>query len=149
MRTNTKKGYEAYRDAQAQELDQAKLILMMFAGTVRFLDRALEIGDRNLVEAGKYLSKAKKVIMELISSLDMNNSGEMGPILFRTYQGLFLKLNTAHMLNDMHKIAEVRNSMAELEDSWRQVFASQEYQNFRRDPEQFRASLQGGEYGRK
>jgi flagellar secretion chaperone FliS len=149
MRTNTKKGYEAYRDAQAQELDQAKLILMMFAGAVRFLDRALEIGDGNMFEAGKYISKAKKVIVELISSLDITNSGEMGPILFRTYQGLFLKLNTAHMQNDMRKTAEVRNSMAELEDSWRQVFASQEYQSYRRDPEQFRVSLREGEHGGK
>ncbi len=143
MYMNAKNGYQAYRDAQARELDQSKLILMMFAGAVRFLDRSLEIGETDPAESGKYIAKAKNVILELISSLDMDNSGEMGPILFRAYQGLFLKLNTAHMQNDTQRIAEVRNSLLELEDSWKQVFASPEYQVFRNNPAQYRASLRG------
>ena len=146
MQMNARNGYQVYREAQAQELDQAKLILMMFAGAIRFLDRAMELGDGNPLEAGKYLSKTKKVILELISSLDMDNSGEMGAILFRAYQGLFLKLNTAHMRNDARRIAEVRGSLAELEDSWKQVFASPEYQDFRKNPTQLRATIHGGGY---
>jgi flagellar protein FliS len=145
MQMNAKNGYQAYRDAQAQELDQAKLILMMFAGAIRFLDRALEIGTSDLRESGKYISKAKNVILELISSLDLEHSGEMGAILFRAYQGLFVKLNVAHMRDDLVKVAEVRGSLAELEDSWKRVFASPEYQVFRRNPAEYRAALQAGE----
>lgn len=142
---NAKNGYQAYQDAQAQELDQAKLILMMFAGAIRFLNRSLEVGKSDRGESGKYISKAKNVILELISSLDMDNSGEMGAILFRAYQGLFLKLNAAHMRDDMEKVAEVRDSLAELEGSWKQVFASPEYQAFRRNPARYRAALQARE----
>lgn len=147
MKTNMKRGYQVYQDAQAQELDQAKLILMMFAGAIRFLDRALDIGNMNDEHAGKFINRAKKVILELISSLDMDNAGEMGAVLFRAYHGLFLKLNTAYMQNDIRKIEEVRGSLAELEDSWRHVFSSPEYQRFQQNREQFRASLLGEAHG--
>jgi flagellar protein FliS len=141
--TNIRKAHLAYREFQAQEHDQAKLILMMFAGAVRFLDKAIEIHARDKRESGKYISKTKNIILELIASLDIENSGEMGAILLRAYQGLFTKLNAAHLQDDMEKAAEVRASLAELEESWKQVFASPEYQNFKQDREHFRSSLLG------
>ena len=39
----SKQGYVVYEEAQAQELDQAKLILMMYAGGINFLNRALKL----------------------------------------------------------------------------------------------------------
>ncbi|MHB9030742.1 MAG: flagellar export chaperone FliS, partial [Candidatus Latescibacterota bacterium] len=129
------------QEVQAQELDQAKLVLMMFAGAVRFLDKAIELHFRDRMESGKYISKTKNIILELIASLDVENSGEMGTILLRAYRGLFTKLNEAHFRDDMEKAAEVRASLAELEESWKQVFASPEYHRFKQDRDQFRSSL--------
>ena len=134
-----KRGYMAYQEAHAQELDQAKLILMMFAGAIRYLNKALELQKTDAAEMERSISKAKNVILELISSLDIDNGGKMGPILLRAYRGLFLKLNTAHLENDTRKIAEVRNSLAELESSWKQVFASSEYLVFKKNRDRFRA----------
>ncbi len=142
--TATRKGYLAYQEAQAQELDQAKLILMMYAGAIRFLDKAVELYPANPAESGNYLSKAKDVILELMSSLDVEQGGDMGLILLRTYRALFSKLNEAHMLDDLKKIGEVRSSLAELEESWRQVFASPEYQRFKRNPQEYRATIRQG-----
>lgn len=145
MEINTaRNGYQRYREAQAQELDQAKLILMMYAGAIRFLDKAIDLDPINREESGKYLCRTKDVILELMSSLDVDNSGEMGPILLRTYRRLFHKLNEAHLGDDLRKAAEVRASLAELEESWRQVFASPEYQRFRQNPEEYRAALMRG-----
>lgn len=138
-----KKGYRAYREAQVQDLDQAKLIIMMFSGAVRFLDKAIALDPVNRMESGKYLSKAKLVLLELMASLDIENSGEMGPILLHTYRALFHKLNEAHLQDNIGKAIEVRASLFELENAWRQVFASPEYQRFKRDPEGYRAALLG------
>jgi len=138
-----KRGYIAYQEAQANELDQAKLILMMFAGAIRFLDRALEMQKTDAMEMSRLISKAKNVILELISSLDIDNGGEIGTILMRAYRELFLKLNAAHIENDTRKITDVRNSLAELEGSWKQVFAGSEYQAFKKNRAQFRALYAG------
>ena len=128
-------GYTAYQEAQAHEVDQAKLIIMMFSGAINFLNKAIETAETDIKEMEKFVSKAKKVILELISSLNVENSGEMGEILMRAYRGLFIKLNVAYIENDVNKITEVRDSLAELEDSWEKVFQSPEYQKFKKSRE--------------
>ena len=130
-------GYSVYQEAQADQLDQAQLILMMFAGSINYLNKAIETVEGDRIERCNLVSKTKNVILELISSLDIENSGEMGEILLRTYRRLFIKLNVANIENDIEKIVEVRNSLQELEDSWRKVFQSEEYSDFKRDRERF------------
>ena len=125
MTTQMKQGYQTYQTFHASELDQEKLILMMFNGSVGFLDKALVLLDEKPLEAGNYLVKAKNVIMELISSLNIDDSGEIGTLLFSTYQRLHMKLNHAHMADDAVKIREVRNSLAELGETWQQVFKAE------------------------
>ena len=125
------KGYLTYQKAHANELEQSKLILMMFSGGIHFLDKALELAETNKTEMSKYVSKAKNVLLEIMSSLNIEDSGEMGEILFKTYRGLFIKLNSAYIVDDTQKIKEVRDSLVELEDAWKQVFESEEYSKFK------------------
>ncbi len=124
MTSHAKQGYNTYQTFHASELDQGKLIMMMFNGSVGFLDKALELYGKNPLKAGEYLAKSKKVLLELISSLNIDEGGEIGTVLFNTYQRLFTKLNAAHMADDTAKIREVRNSLAELGETWQQVFDS-------------------------
>ena len=78
-------GYGVYQKAQACELDQSKLILMMYAGAIQFLNKALKAANKNRIDMGMYISKSKNVILELISSLNLENGGEMGNVLLRMY----------------------------------------------------------------
>jgi len=136
--SSQQKGYSTYQKAQADELEQSELILMMFTGGISFLDKALGLAETDKIEMGKYVSKAKNVLLELISSLNIEDSEEMGKILLRAYRGLFNKLNAAHIMDDTQKISEVRSSLAELEDVWKQVFNSGEYIKFRKHSEYFK-----------
>lgn len=133
MKSNAQQGYQAYRTFQASELDQKKLILMMFNGSIGFLDKTLELLEENPVKAGEYLKKAKSVLLELMSSLNLDEGGEMGEILYGTYQRLFTKLNAAHMADDIEKIREVRHSLVELGEAWQQVFESDEYHKLKNE----------------
>jgi len=131
-------GYNVYKKAQAEELDQAQLILMMYRGAVNFLDKALETELSDKIQMSHYISKAKQVIIELMLSLNLEESGNMGEMLLDMYQRLFKKLNVAHMRDDREKVAEVKESLEELEETWRRVFQSAEYKKFKEDREQFR-----------
>ena len=126
-------GYVVYQNAQADHLDQARLILMMFAGSINFLNKAINVAHRNQKEMMTLISKTKNVLLELIASLNLEQSGEMGEILLRTYRSLFIKLNVAYIDDDINQIKEVRDSLIELEDAWKKVFQSPEYQDFKRD----------------
>ena len=136
---STKRAYMTYQEAQAHELDQAKLILMMFAGAIRFINKALETALIEPADSDRFVTRAKNVILELISSLDIGTGGEMGPILLRAYRGLYLKLSSAQLNKDMKTAAEVRDSLVELEESWKKVFSGPEYHVFRKNPERYRA----------
>ena len=138
--TSQQKGYLAYQQAQANELDQSTLVLMMFSGGIGFLDRAIELWNTDKVENVKYISKAKEVILELMSSLNIEDSGEIGSILFNAYKGLFFKLTAAHLQDDIKRIVEVRDSFAELEETWKQVFKSEEYELFKKNSENIKVS---------
>ena len=138
----THSGLAAYQEAQAYEVDQAKMILMMFSGSIKFLNKAVEVADTDSKTMEKNVSKAKKVILELISSLNIDNSGEMGEILLKAYKGLFIKLNVAYVEYDVTKIIEVKNSLAELEESWKKIFQSPEYQKFKLSRERQLKKLQ-------
>ena len=131
-------GYGIYQEAQAKELDQAQLILMMYRGAINFLNKALVAGKTDKVVMGHYVSKCKKVILELMLSINTEEGGEMGEMLLNMYKRLFKKLNTAHMIDDMERIAQVRDSLQELEDTWRQVFKSDEYGKFKDKRNQYR-----------
>lgn len=131
--------YSAYQEAQAQELDQSKLILMMYGGAIRFLDKAVEYGTGNKSRMGIYAGRAEKIILELMASLNLDDGGEMGGMLLKTYRALFIKLNVARLRDDMDSIREVRTCLAELESSWKQIFASPEYQEFKKNHERSRS----------
>lgn len=131
-------GYSVYKEAQANELDQSQLILMMYRGAISFLNKGLEAGKTDKVQMSHYVSKAKQVIIELMLSLNIEESGGMGEMLLDMYQRLFKKLNAAHMYDDRSRIVEVRNSLEELEETWKQVFNSDEYKEFKDNRDQFR-----------
>ncbi|MBN1290315.1 MAG: flagellar export chaperone FliS [Candidatus Latescibacteria bacterium] len=130
-------GYAAYREAQAQEVDQAKLILMMFSGSVNYLNKAIEYAETDHKEMERYISRTKNIILELIASLNLEDSGEIGELLLKTYRGLFTKLNLAYVEEDIVKVTDVRDSLIMLEDSWKKVFQSPEYDHFKNNREQF------------
>jgi len=137
----SRQAYGAYQNAHANELDQAHLILMMYRGAVNFLDKAIEGGKTDKVVMSHYVSKAKSVIIELMMSLNVEDGGTMGETLLDMYQKLFKKLNVAHMRDDSRGVTEVRNSLEELEETWKRVFASDEYKRFKANPDQFKMNL--------
>lgn len=132
------RGLGVYKEAHAQELDQARLILMMYSGAVRFLDKAIEAGDNDAAVMNDQVSRAKRVILELMASIDIEHGGEMSVTLLTMYRRLFAKLNEAHIRDDLVRIGEVRDSMIELESAWREVFKSPEYHEFKQDPAVYR-----------
>ncbi|MFC1541268.1 flagellar export chaperone FliS [Candidatus Latescibacterota bacterium] len=129
--SSQQKGFKAYQEAQANQLEQSKLVLMMFSGGIKFLDKALVLAETDKVQMSENISKAKNVLLEIISSLNIEDSGEIGTTLLNAYKRLFQKLNTANMNDDTKKISEVRNSLAELEEVWKKIFSSDEYEQFK------------------
>jgi flagellar secretion chaperone FliS len=127
-------GYKVYREARAHELNQTQLILMMYAGAINFLTKAVEEKNQGKDKMGKYVSKAKNVILELMASLDLDKGGEMAVLLLKTYKVIFMKLSSAFLNDDTVKVTEVRDLLTELETSWKQIAIPENKQSLPQRP---------------
>ena len=125
------KGIRVYQQAHENEIEQSTLILMMYSGGIGFLDKALAAKDTDRRLADDQILKAKNVLLELMSSLNLDEGGDMGQLLFRTYRSLFVKLTSAHIAGDFARIAGVRDELKELESAWKEVFDGDEYRFFK------------------
>ncbi len=116
------KGSNAYKKAAVTTRDQGTLILMLYDGTIRFLKVAAQkIKDNDLEEAHNAITKAKNIISELMTSLNMDNSGRVGVSLKSLYVYMFNKLIDANIEKNTEKVQEICDLMTELREGWRVV----------------------------
>lgn len=110
-----------YRETQIKTASQGQLIVFLYDGLVRFLDRALEnlpVKKYDLVNEN--LLKAQDIITELSVSLNME-AGDFSKKLFNIYSFLNLKLIEANLNKDPAPLQFVRKMAAELREAWSQA----------------------------
>ena len=88
----------AYRKASVNTLDQNKLIVMLYDGAIKQAGFAVEHIKKNEIEkAHNALVKAKNIVSELMSSLNMEKGGEVAKNLKSLYAFMFSQLIEANM----------------------------------------------------
>ena len=92
----------AYRKASVNTLDQNKLIVMLYDGAIKQAGFAVEHIKKNEIEkAHNALVKAKNIVSELMSSLNMEKGGEVAKNLKSLYAFMFSQLIEANMNNEV------------------------------------------------
>ena len=92
---STAKNYQAYYKTNVQTSDQLSLIIMLYDGVIRFMKKAIDkIDQEEVEEAHNYLVRAKEIISELVSTLKLEEGGEVANNLKELYlnNNLFLSL---------------------------------------------------------
>jgi len=124
---NKLKGYNSYERIQAEEMDQSRLILMMYAGAIQSLQKAQKFhsGGKN-IKCSEELSRVKMIVLELLGSINLD-AGELAQNLSRIYISLFRNLIHFNSTKDPALLTGVRKILENLEGAWKTVFASDEY----------------------
>ncbi len=116
-----RKKVNRYRETQIKTASKGKLIVLLYDGLIRFLDRALEsIPEKRYDEVNTNILKAQDIISELIIALNMN-VGELSEKLLSIYSFFNVKLIEANVNKDPAPITFVRNMAAELRESWSRI----------------------------
>ena len=111
--------YGAYERANVQTADQRRLILMMYDGAIRFMQKGAQRIEVNDVEAAhNYLVRARNVVSELLSTLRPEKAGEMGENLKRLYVYIFNRLVEANLTKDKSIVDESIRLMDTLREGW-------------------------------
>lgn len=85
-----------------------KLMIMLFDGAIQFLQKAkTAIEEKNLQERSKNIESARKIIRELMRTIDLENGNDVSKSLFRLYNKMAMKLIKANVSRNITLIDEV------------------------------------------
>ena len=85
-----------------------KLMVMLFDGAVQFLQKAkVAIEEKNLQERASNIEAARKIVRELMRTIDLENGNDVSKSLFRLYNRMAMKLIKANVSKNVGLIDEV------------------------------------------
>ena len=85
-----------------------KLMVMLFDGAVQFLQKAkTAIEEKNLQEKAVNIESARKIIRELMRTIDLENGNDVSKSLFKLYNRMAMNLIKANVSRNVSLIDEV------------------------------------------
>jgi flagellar protein FliS len=120
---------QQYENQKVLSASPMELILMLYDGGIRHLNRALEHGkiaddieSRNRVHEN--LLEAQSYITELTCALDVERGGEMATQIERLYEFMLNQLVEANTQGSHQPVEIVRKMLVELREGWAQAMAN-------------------------
>lgn len=123
--------HRAYQQNQIMTASQEKLVLLLYDGAIRFLKQAEEACEaKDWNKCSNNLLRVQEIITELQASLNREDGGELAVNLFLLYDFMLRRLVEANIKKDVLLIAEVRNLLSELRDTWQQITLRHQSRNY-------------------
>jgi flagellar secretion chaperone FliS len=116
---------DSYRKTEVTTANRETILLMLYAGAIRFLKGALEAGERkDLAERNLLTSKAQSIVNELRSVLDFKIGGEIATELDRLYAFVTSRLISATIEHNADHLREALKVLESLHTAWEEAVAS-------------------------
>lgn len=85
-----------------------KLMILLFDGAIQFLQKAkAAINENNYKERTVNIDGARKIIRELMRTIDLENGNDVSKQLFKLYNRMAMNLIKANVQRNCEKIEEV------------------------------------------
>jgi flagellar protein FliS len=111
--------YSNYERTNVETADQRQLILMLYDGTIRFLQKAVaKIEGHDVEGAHNYLIRSRQIVSELLATLRPEKAGEVGQNLKQLYVYCFNRLVEANLTKDPELVREVVRILTTLREGW-------------------------------
>lgn len=118
--------WNSYKQVSAQTASPGQLVLMLYDGALRFLERSLkgfEYDDP--LEFNQTISnnliRAQTILGELNSSLNMDQGGELAVTLRRLYGYMDDRLNESNVRKTPEGIRDTIRRLTIIRDAWQQM----------------------------
>lgn len=115
--------WKSYRQIATQTAPPGQLVLMLYEGAIRFLERGLagfELEDpaQSNMAVHNNLQRAVDIIRELNLSLNMEQGGEFATTLRRLYEYFDRRIWESNMQKRPDGVQEVIRHITVLRDAW-------------------------------
>jgi flagellar protein FliS len=113
---------QEYRKGAVNGASPLQLVIMLYDGALRFMEVAKHaMGQKDLEKQNDSLQRAQKIVMELMSCLDMEKGGEIATNLLALYTYALEQLVQGNMKDDVAAIDRVITIFSELRESWVEI----------------------------
>jgi flagellar protein FliS len=115
--------WKSYRQIATQTASPGQLVLMLFEGALRALERARaafahEDPAESITAIHNNIQRAQDIVRELNSSLNMQQGGECAATLRRLYDYFERRLWESNLKKDPSGLDEVSRHLTVLRDAW-------------------------------
>ena len=94
-----------YQTSNITTATPEKLMILLFDGAIQFLVKAkTAISENNLKERSTNIENARKIIRELMRTIDLENGNDVSKRLFRLYNRMAMDLIKANVQRNAEKI---------------------------------------------
>ncbi len=115
-----------YLQQMVETATPVQLIGLLFRRGSELMDEAEQaLTERDFERANEALTKAQKVVAELISSLDMEKGGEIAVNLHRLYTFVWERLLHANLRKSVEPLQDAKQIWEQLRQLWEQVEANE------------------------
>ena len=119
---NTYSPYQQYKNLAVNTLTPAELLVLLYEQLDLNLNRAVSaVNKGNPAEAHRFIMRAQDIVMYLVEILDMRYP--ISKDLLKLYGYLSTQLIRANSRKDPELLSEIRSTVNELKDIWKQADA--------------------------
>lgn len=123
------KAFDEYRKSSVNGASPVALVVMLYDGCLRFMETgrlAMARGDLEAQNAA--LQKAQKIVLELMSALDLRKGGDVAKNLMALYSYVLGELVAANLEDRASGIDHAITTMSELRQGWSELELQQKSQ---------------------
>ena len=114
--------YQAYQNTQVQTSNQKQLIVMLFDGMNRFMNKAIvAIREDDIEVAHANLHRTGQILLELLSTLREDKGGEIAANLKKIYVYCYERIVIANLQKDVEIIKDVQVVLSNLGLGWKEI----------------------------
>lgn len=114
--------YGAYRSAEITTASQKDLIVRLYLGAEKFLDLACQaMADKKYVDSMTNCRKARDIFMELMSTLNFEQGGELAIRLKDLYAFLVFQISEASLRKNPEQIQTILPIIRTMREGWENV----------------------------
>ena len=116
-----KNPYDQYKQIQINTAGRGQLVVMMYEGAIKNLNRAIEnLKPQSYDIANNAIIKTQDIITELMMSLD-KSAGEIASKLESIYMYINNRLLEANMEKNQDILVEIKNHLESLLEAWKEA----------------------------
>ena len=97
-----------YQTSNITTATPEKLMILLFDGAIQFLQKAkVAITENNFKERSQNIDGARKIIRELMRTIDLENGNDVSKQLFKLYNRMAMNLIKANVMRNSRLLDEV------------------------------------------